>query len=145
MDFKTLLERIAGRPVVLDENTMFSNLRQFLERNHVPWRSFRKGVTDEDIARNLRPNEVVITADKRFAYMLQERAILVPLAKSHLAQIEHLMKTIGRSNRGGSMWADISTCPICTMNHSNLKELTFWDADHMVRHTKNPHIHIKSR
>lgn len=144
MDFETLRRRIGSRRVVLDENMLMSNLRDYLNKNNIPWRSFRKGVTDEDIMAHLYPDEVVITADRRFAYVLEEQGILVPIAKSHLAQVEHLMKTIGRSRGGGGMWNDISTCPICTMNHDNLKEFTFWDISHMQRHVRRPYVAVKT-
>jgi hypothetical protein len=145
LDFRTLRERIGDRRVVLDENMLMSNIRGFLTNNHISWRTFRKGVTDEDIVRHLFPDEVVITADRRFAYTLQERGILVPLTKSHYEQMQHLLKTIGRSSRGGSLWADISTCPICTQNHGNVEELTWWDIDHSKRHILRPVVQVRRR
>jgi hypothetical protein len=139
MDFKTLLSRIDGRPVVVDENMRYSNLLQFLDSNNIPWRSFTKGVSDEEIIRNLRPGEVVVTADRRFAYNLQERAILIPLDKSHYHQMQRLMNTIGR--RGMNGFNDVKTCPICTLDRSTT-EFSFWDDAHYLRHARNPYVPI---
>ena len=142
MDFKTLRERIGNRPVVLDENMLYSNIKQFLDANNIPWRQFRKGMTDEDIMRHLNPNEVVITADRRFAYALQERGILVPLAKTHYDQMQHLLHSIGR--RGGDGFNDIATCPICTRQQPT-DEFSFWDIHHMRRHILRPHVAVSHR
>jgi len=142
MNFNELLVRIDGRPVVLDENMLFSNLRQFLDSNHIRWRNFRKGITDEEIARSLKPGEVVITADRRFAYMLQDRAILVPLARSQYHQMQQLIASVGR--RGVNPFNDISTCPICT-NTQPTNEFTWWDINHMRRHVRRPYVPIHRR
>ena len=140
MDFETLRQRIGSRAVIVDENMSYSNLRAFLNTNHIPWRQFRKGITDEEIARHMLANEVVITADRRFAYNLQDRAILIPLTKSHLHQIQHLDSKFSRKN--GSPWARLDTCPLCAAPDLNTQELTFWDEDHVMRHRMNPVVTV---
>lgn len=138
MDFETLKERIDGRPVVVDENMLYSNLKAFLNLNAIPWRQFRKGITDEEITRNLKPNEVVITADRRFAYNLQERAILVPLTRTHQHQMQILKSKLDKHGMNG--WSNVTTCPICADPNLNTKELTFWDEDHQTRHRLRPYV-----
>ena len=140
MDFEILKQRIAGRPVVVDENMRFSNLIQFLNMERISWREFRKGITDEEITRNLRPNEVVITADRRFAYALQEKAILVPLTRTHQHQIQVLRSKLERGGLGNG-WNNVRTCPLCAIPKAS-DELTFWDSDHMLRHSQNPVVSI---
>ena len=141
MDFETLKERIAGRSVVVDENMSASNLRAFLNLNAISWRQFRKGITDEEITRNLKPNEVVITADRRFAYNLQERSILVPLTKTHSHQMQILDSKLGK--RVGSPWSNVKTCPLCSVE-LNSDEITFWTNDHKQRHSMNPVVTVSS-
>jgi hypothetical protein len=138
MDFKELLQRIAGRPVIIDENVGMNSLKQFLTNNGVRWRQFRKGVTDEDIMRHMLTGEVVVTGDRRFAFKLGERAILVPLAKSDYHQISQLMKAFGKNDNA---FNDIGTCPICTSDQA-VNDFDYWDIDHMKRHIKRPYVAI---
>lgn len=136
--FDEILARVDGHPVVLDESVLHSNLRQFLNDKQIVWRMFRQGVTDEDIMRNLRPGEIVITADRHFAYVLRERAILIPLSKTRYHQMLALHKQFNPVK--ARAYADVNTCPICT--RVNKEEFTWWDNDHTQRHSVNPNVHI---
>lgn len=142
MNHQEILERINNRHVILDENILSKELKNFLTKNGIRWRQFRKGISDDEIMRLMRPDEVVVTGDRRFAYRLQERAILVPLAKSSYVQQQKLHELFGKRRR--HPYSDISTCPICTQNE-NLFEYSWWDIDHMKRHSHNPYIQVSEK
>jgi len=79
MGYRHLLELIGGRDVILDECNWFYGLPDFLDSNGINWSTLPGGTKDEALIELRKPNEVIITMDRKLALRLGSNAIRLPI------------------------------------------------------------------